>query len=255
MPSEMRSDDVRVQYDDIIDGFSCDANDIIHSKLPAKVMQLQRLLKEAPEFNLATTDVMEAIEVEPYNSGGISKKRKLASCDDGNDVQLDGDAIAADESFDGATRTLSVLKCNKTVVAPLFLLKGQMLDMIELIGTVKISIQLAIPRIEDGNNFGVSIQEETVSELSRAEDSVFSIFESMSGYFVSRAKVGSKMLKYPEVQDYLMAVRELDSKMYTNLRLFCSDLRNNAALLHDLIIKNLEKIRSPRSSNHQSSMY
>lgn len=48
-------------------------------------------------------------------------------------------------------------------------LKKEILDLIEMINTVKIWIQLNIPRIEDGNNFGVSIQEDTVNELSRAE--------------------------------------------------------------------------------------
>ncbi len=43
------------------------------------------------------------------------------------------------------------------------------MELVEMLNTVKIWIQLNIPKIEDGNNFGVSIQEETVSELGRAE--------------------------------------------------------------------------------------
>lgn len=49
------------------------------------------------------------------------------------------------------------------------IIKERILELIEIIDTVKVWIQLNIPRIEDGNNFGVSIQEETVNELSRAE--------------------------------------------------------------------------------------
>ena len=62
-----------------------------------------------------------------------------------------------------------------------------------MINTVKIWIQLNIPRIEDGNNFGVSIQEETVNELGRAEDVGFNGLEAMTKYFLSRAKVVSKV--------------------------------------------------------------
>jgi len=73
------------------------------------------------------------------------------------------------------------------------LLKKEVLELIEMLGTVKIWIQLNIPRIEDGNNFGVSIQEETVSELSRAEDSGFAVLESMAKYYVMRAKLVSRV--------------------------------------------------------------
>ncbi|XXQ36801.1 Proteasome activator PA28 C-terminal domain-containing protein [Plasmodiophora brassicae] len=235
-------EECRRQYREIIDGFSRDANEIIHAVLPAKVMVLQRLLKDAPEFNAPPGAVAAGIDVRPEpddadNNGSNAKRRRM-----------DGEVACV-------PRSTSALSCNSAVVAPLALLKTHLLDFIELIGTVKISIQLAIPRIEDGNNFGVSVQEETVSELSRAEDAVFNVLESIAGYFVTRAKIASKMIKYPEVQDYRMAVKELDEKMYVNVRLFCSDLRNNAALLHDLIVKNIEKIRTPRPSNHQSSMY
>lgn len=44
--------------------------------------------------------------------------------------------------------------------------------------------------MEDGNNFGVSVQEETMAELKgvEAESAVF--LESITSYFFSRAKVG-----------------------------------------------------------------
>jgi hypothetical protein len=109
-------------------------------------MQLQKLLKEAPEFNVDPEKVTSSIEVESIlhgsHIGSPSNKKKRKA----NDIVPASDHLSP--------RTVSVLKCNKAVVAPLTLLKTQMLDMIELIGTVKISIQLAIPRIEDGNNFG-----------------------------------------------------------------------------------------------------
>jgi hypothetical protein len=67
---------------------------------------------------------------------------------------------------------------------------------------VKIWIQLNIPKVEDGNNFGVSIQEETVNELSRAEDTSFSLLDSMNKYLMTRAKLVSRVIKYPGLRDY-----------------------------------------------------
>ena len=37
-------------------------------------------------------------------------------------------------------------------------LKSEILQMVDMCNSVKLWIQLNIPRIEDGNNFGVSIQ-------------------------------------------------------------------------------------------------
>lgn len=55
-----------------------------------------------------------------------------------------------------------------------------------------------VPRIEDGNNFGVSIQEETLNELSSSEDSAVHKLESLSKYFTNRGKLISKVsLIYP----------------------------------------------------------
>lgn len=47
---------------------------------------------------------------------------------------------------------------------------------------VKMWVQLLIPRIEDGNNFGVSIQEETVAELRTVEGEAASYLDQISRY-------------------------------------------------------------------------
>ena len=44
-------------------------------------------------------------------------------------------------------------------------------------------VQLLIPRIEDGNNFGVSIQEETVAELRTVEGEAASYLDQISRSF------------------------------------------------------------------------
>ena len=49
---------------------------------------------------------------------------------------------------------------------------------------VKMWVQLLIPRIEDGNNFGVSIQEETVAELRTVEGEAASYLDQISRYIV-----------------------------------------------------------------------
>lgn len=67
-------------------------------------------------------------------------------------------------------------------------------------------ISFMIPKIEDGNNFGVSIQEDTLAEIQSVESEAAAFFDQISRYFISRAKIVSKVAKYPHIDDYRRAV-------------------------------------------------
>lgn len=43
-------------------------------------------------------------------------------------------------------------------------------------------ISFLIPKIEDGNNFGVSIQEDTLSEIQSVESEAAAFFDQISRY-------------------------------------------------------------------------
>ena len=58
------------------------------------------------------------------------------------------------------------------------------------------------------------------------------------------------MVKYPNIEDYYRSIIELDEKEYLNLRICILDLRNNYAIIYDLINKNRAKIEKPRNSHH-----
>lgn len=72
---------------------------------------------------------------------------------------------------------------------------------------LKMWISFMIPKIEDGNNFGVSIQEDTLAEVQSVESEAAAFFDQISRYFISRAKILSKVAKYPHIDDYRRAVR------------------------------------------------
>eukprot|EP00753_Platysulcus_tardus_P013813 PLAT3867.4.p1 GENE.PLAT3867.4~~PLAT3867.4.p1 ORF type:complete len:310 (+),score=126.11 PLAT3867.4:129-932(+) len=151
----------------------------------------------------------------------------------------------AEESKDGE-RVLPDVPSNARLVALIRLLKARVLESIEMLATLKVWIQLLIPRIEDGNNFGVGVQEETVQELSSVEEGGFRILENMTKYFASRARLVSKYLKYPMVHDYRQAVLECDQMQWISLRLCALDTRNNFATMYDMLLKNVDKIKAPR---------
>lgn len=57
-------------------------------------------------------------------------------------------------------------------------------------------ISLLIPKIEDGNNFGVSVQEEILVEIQQVEFNAINNLEQVFNYYVSRGKLITKVCIY-----------------------------------------------------------
>ena len=64
---------------------------------------------------------------------------------------------------------------------------------VNVMATLKLSIQLAIPSMDDANNFGVEIQEETLAEIQKVEDQAYQINDKIAIYVTTRAKLASKV--------------------------------------------------------------
>ncbi len=75
-------------------------------------------------------------------------------------------------------------------------MKAEVKEFCSSINSIRMFIQLRVPRVEDGNNFGVSIQEEMIQELSRTEDSVYGVHDEIYKYYVSRGKLVSKVTSH-----------------------------------------------------------
>ncbi|CAF3978033.1 unnamed protein product [Rotaria sp. Silwood1] len=104
-----------------------------------------------------------------------------------------------------------------------------------------------IPKVEDGNNFGVSIQEDSLAEIRTLETDVTQYLDLTYKYLVSRGELVKKVAKYPHVDDYRRSVQSLDEKQFVSMRFIALELRNHYTSVHDLLMKNLEKIKRPRS--------
>jgi len=233
---------VHAKFVDLRQEIAKSAEDIIRTKIPSSVLQLTTLCADIFRLSIEEVANVEAVPqngptTASMNKAQITKKRKVTQ------------ATEEAESEKSAGPDVEINLHIKEIIE---VIKKEVLTCIDYLNTVKIWIQLNIPRIEDGNNFGVSIQEETVSELTRSEDASYSLLESMTKYFVARAKLVTKAHKYPGIQDYRQSIRELDQKQYINLKLSCLDIRNNMAIVYDMLLKNLEKILKPRTSHVQS---
>jgi proteasome activator subunit 3 (PA28 gamma) len=220
------------------------AKKIINEEMPQKIFTLNDFLKTSELFNVQDLSIFHQPIVPKPDTTTVNsnKKRKI----DESESKTDSKPIVYTDHADS---------CHPHLFKCIDFLKSEIEEVVSLCNTVKIYIQLNIPKIEDGNNFGVSIQEEVVKELSSAEDSAFAVLDSISKYYMQRAKLVTKVMKYPHVKDYQYCIWELDEKEYTWLRLTAIDIRNNYAMLYDLIQKNFDRIEKPRQENAHAALY
>eukprot|EP00128_Syssomonas_multiformis_P003049 Colp12_sorted_trinity150504_noHs@21235 len=123
------------------------AENIIQNILPVKIAQLTAL-KDEDIFSLKHLPKMSAALSIPFpeeEHNHVAKKRKRTTSED------------HEEHPHTPHRQLHVAT-NAHIAKLVEALRGYILELIELCNTVKLWIQLNIPRIEDGNNFGVSVQ-------------------------------------------------------------------------------------------------
>jgi len=223
---------------------------IVKDVFPKKFVELQKML-ESEQFSLSRVNKIqvelnipcpEAISLcnnSHGNSESAPKKRKLED----EEILLNTPGSKVLLLPNGPAET------NKHLVEMIDVIKPQIVDLIDNANKIKMWITYMVPRIEDGNNFGVSIQEDTLSEARQVESEAATYLDQISRYFMTRGKIIAKVAKYPHVKDIRRTVQELDEKEFISLRLIIHELRNNYVSLHDLIMKNLDKIKKPRNSN------
>ncbi len=100
-----------------------------------------------------------------------------------------------------------------------------------------------IPKVEDGNNFGVSVQEvkkrlifdififsihqDSLAEVRTLETEVAQYIDLTCKYLIARGELIKKVVKYPHVEDYRRSVQSLDEKQFVSLRFVALELRNH----------------------------
>uniref|UniRef100_A0A8C5N6S7 Proteasome activator PA28 C-terminal domain-containing protein n=1 Tax=Gouania willdenowi TaxID=441366 RepID=A0A8C5N6S7_GOUWI len=136
--------------------------------------------------------------------------------------------------------------CNERVESLLQAVKTEVQTLKEKLNTVSMWVQLQIPQIEDGNNFGVAVQEKVFELLTNTRTKIEAFQTQISKYYSERGDAVAKASKQAHVGDYRQLVHELDLFQYYELRLVVLEIRNTYAVLFDIITKNYDKIKKPR---------
>jgi hypothetical protein len=115
-------------------------------------------------------------------------------------------------------------------------------------------ITLNSPKIEDGNNFGVAIQQEILAKIDFLEDSASTFLVSEIKHLSEKGDFSKKINKHPNILEYKQAKEEFIEYSDFTLKLYVKNLYDNYNILYDLISKNLEKIKEPKGINHHHSL-
>lgn len=216
------------------------AEHAIYIDIPTKILELNKLLKEDPRLQ---PQYVEKV-IDEYMKN-IMQKRDELSADYIQEPKAKA-KISGDDFF-GA-----IMKSSKEYTDLTELIKAEIPEIARIMDALKIWIQLNVPKIEDGNNFGVEIIGELLGELSRIEDAAFSLRNDFITYYAARSKIVTKLLKYPFCEDYLRSLIEIDTKELLNVRVIFNDIFNNYNVFYDMLLKNIDKIRAPKGNPEEA---
>nr|ACO07462.1 Proteasome activator complex subunit 1 [Oncorhynchus mykiss] len=208
------------QVDDFCTQLTKEAETLVTSFFPQKIAEMETLLKTS-----LSTDGLAALKApldipipDPAKEEAKQKKKEEKEAKEG---KKDKESLPKE-------------------------IKPQIQLLKEKLNTVSMWVQLQIPKIEDGNNFGVAVQEKVFELLTNTRTKIEEFQTQISKYYSERGDAVAKASKQPHVGDYRQLVHELDQYQYCELRIVVLEIRNTYALLFDIINKNYDKIKKPR---------
>ncbi|EGW11560.1 Proteasome activator complex subunit 1 [Cricetulus griseus] len=180
---------------------------LLGSYFPKKISELDAFLKE-PALNEANLSNLKAPLDIPIPDP-VKEKEKEERKKQQEKEEKDEKKKGEDED---KGPPCGPVNCNEKIVALLQRLKPEIKDVIEQLNL--------IPRIEDGNNFGVAVQEKVFELMTSLHTKLEGFHTQISKYFSERGDAVTKAAKQPHV-----LVHELDEAEYQDIRLMVMEIR------------------------------
>ncbi|XP_030625382.1 proteasome activator complex subunit 1 [Chanos chanos] len=228
-----------------VDGFTKkltqEAEHLVSTFFPQKIAEMDALLQAS--LSLDDLSALRApLDIPIPDPAKEELKRKKKEEKEAKEGKKDKD----DDKEDEEAPPCGPIACNERVEALIKEIKPHIQTLKEKLNTVSMWVQLQIPRIEDGNNFGVAVQEKVFELLTNTRTKIEGFQTQISKYYSERGDAVAKASKQPHVGDFRQLVHELDQYQYCELRIVVLEIRNTYAVLYDVITKNFDKIKKPR---------
>ncbi|XP_062916185.1 proteasome activator complex subunit 1 isoform X2 [Mobula hypostoma] len=241
---------------ELVNGFKRDlciqAETLLADFFPRKLLELDALLKEE-ELNIPDPGSIRSELDIPIPDPAKDKlkeeekKKKAAEKKDKEEKGKDEKEDKEDDEDSGPP--CGPVSSNERIVALLGRVKPEVALLKEKSSVVSIWLQVQIPKIEDGNNFGVQVQEKVFEGMTGCRTKIEGFQTQITKYFQERGDAVAKAAKEQHVGDYRQLVHQIDEAQYSEIRAMVMEIRNQYALLYDLISKNFDKIKKPRGDS------
>uniref|UniRef100_A0A8C9RUZ8 Proteasome activator complex subunit 2 n=1 Tax=Scleropages formosus TaxID=113540 RepID=A0A8C9RUZ8_SCLFO len=218
------------------------AEDLFSNQIPLKIIQLDNFLKE-PDFNVTDLSLLHAPLDIPIPDPPTPE-----------DEEMETDKNEEDEKKKKKAPKCGYIGGNEKMMKLLNRVKPEIRDLKETCILVACWIQHLIPKIEDGNDFGVAIQEKILERITAVKTKLEGFQTNINKYFSERGDAVAKASKDTHVMDYRSLVHEKDEAAYSEIRVVVLDIRGFYAELYDIISKNQDKVTNPKGEE-KPSMY
>ncbi|XP_051522951.1 proteasome activator complex subunit 2 [Myxocyprinus asiaticus] len=218
------------------------AEELFSNHIPLKISQLDNLLK-GDEFSITDLSSLHAPLDIPIPDPPVPE-----------DEEMETDKNEDDDKKKKKAPKCGFIKGNERIVKLLDIVKPEIIALKETCIIVSCWISHLIPKIEDGNDFGVAIQEKIIERINAVKTKVEGFQTNINKYFSERGDAVAKASKETHVMDYRSLVHEKDEAAYFEIRVILLDIRGFYAELYDVISKNLEKVTNPKGEE-KPSMY
>uniref|UniRef100_A0A668APC5 Proteasome activator complex subunit 2 n=1 Tax=Myripristis murdjan TaxID=586833 RepID=A0A668APC5_9TELE len=220
----------------------CFAENLLSNYIPMKIFLLDGLLKD------------EVLSIKDMSSLQAPLEIPIPDPPASEEEDMETDKNEDDEKKKKKAPKCGFIKGNEKIMTLLDRVKPEIVGLREAIITVSCWIQHLIPKIEDGNDFGVAIQEKILERITAVKTKVDGFQTNINKYFSERGDAVAKASKETHVMDYRSLVHEKDEAIYAEIRVIVLDIRGFYAELYDIISKNLEKVTNPKGEE-KPSMY
>uniref|UniRef100_A0A3Q3MQ18 Proteasome activator complex subunit 2 n=2 Tax=Labrus bergylta TaxID=56723 RepID=A0A3Q3MQ18_9LABR len=219
-----------------------EAENLFSSYIPQKVTLMDALLRD------------DAFSITDMTSLQAPLDIPIPDPPSQDDEEMETDTNEDDDKKKKKAPKCGFIKGNEKILSLLERVKPEIVALRETIIVVSSWINHLIPKIEDGNDFGVAIQEKILERITAVRTKVDGFQTNINKYFTERGDAVAKASKETHVMDYRSLVHEKDKDIFCEIRVIVMDIRGFYAELYDIISKNLDKVTNPKGEE-KPSMY
>jgi hypothetical protein len=145
------------------------------------------------------------------------------------------------------------IPCNESILEVTSQLKSEIVELIDMLTTMKCWLALTKPQLEDGNNFGVQVQMGILSNITAGCQSARNVLNQFHSYHFQRGKYVRRCEKHPKMDDWKITLQFSDEKQHDEAINVVGDLQALYMTMHDRLMKNWAFVNEPKGNRARAS--